>query len=198
MTSTTSATMTSSKTSTANVPLPATPAVAKFTDLENDAIKVTFTSIGRGDHGNRAEAAQGRQRRQRGAERAVALQYPRARGMAGRRTASFESKQIPDGVSFSTTLPNGLKWERTYTFGKNLESDTGMSGSLRVLSRKIARYFGPIGGEAADLYARCQRYADQHRRGGLDAARPIRSASVARCRSTIPPPNGRSNPRSRV
>src|SRR5450631_2064352 len=38
--------MTSATPATTKVPAAAIPAVAKFTDLENDAMKVTFTSIG--------------------------------------------------------------------------------------------------------------------------------------------------------
>ncbi|MGA9700531.1 YidC/Oxa1 family insertase periplasmic-domain containing protein, partial [Pseudomonas sp.] len=64
-------------------------------------------------------------------------------GWPGADTANFQVEEnLPNGVRFSCALPGGVKWERTYTFGKELETDTGMSGYLRVLFHKIARDLG--------------------------------------------------------
>jgi len=145
MTSTTSTTMASATPGSTKVQVPAAsapPVVAKFTDLQNDAMKVTFTSAGaaiteivllqhQADNGGNV----------------VLNEHSHSNilelgGWPGAGTASFDSQQIPNGVAFSTTLPNGLKWQRTFTFGKNLESDSGLGGFIRVTSRKVARYFG--------------------------------------------------------
>jgi YidC/Oxa1 family membrane protein insertase len=63
-------------------------------------------------------------------------------GWPGADTADFDSQEIPGGVVFSTTLANGVKWQRTYTLGKSTESDIGMSGFIRVLYRKVVRHLG--------------------------------------------------------
>lgn len=145
MSSTTSTTMKSATPAPTKTPVPAAPAVApvaKFTDLENDAMKVTFTSVGaaiteivlkqqKADNGGNVVL------NERSHSNILELG-----GWPGADTASFESQQIPNGVIYSTTLPNGVKWQRTYTFGKNLESDTGLGGFIRVTSRKVAHYFG--------------------------------------------------------
>ena len=134
--------MTSAAPSASQVPMPEAPSTAKFTDLENDAMKVTFTSVGaaiteivlkqhKADNGGNVVL------NEQSHSNILTLA-----GWPGADTASFDSQQIPNGVAFSTTLTNGVKWQRTYTFGKSLESDTGMSGFLRVLSHKIARHLG--------------------------------------------------------
>jgi YidC/Oxa1 family membrane protein insertase len=136
------ASMTSATPDATKVPVPAAPETAKFTDLENDAMKVTFTSVGaaiteivlkqhRADNGGNVVL------NEQSHSNILALA-----GWPGADEASFDSQAIPNGMAFSTTLPNGVKWQRTYTFGKSLESDTGMSGFLRVMFNKIARHLG--------------------------------------------------------
>lgn len=142
LTSTTSTTMKSATPAPTKAPAPAAQPIAKFTDLENDAMKVTFTSVGAAI----TEIVLKQQKADNGGN-VVLNEHSHSNvlelgGWPGADTASFESKPISDGVVFSTTLPNGVKWERTYTFGKNLESDAGLGGHIRVISRKIAHYFG--------------------------------------------------------
>ncbi len=136
----TSAMSTPTKTSAPGAPTAAP--VAKFTDLENDAMKVTFTSVGAAI----TEIVLKRHKADNGGNVVLNEQSHsnilELGGWPGADTVSFESQQIPNGLIFSTTLPDGLKWQRTYTFGKNLESDTGLGGFIRVTSRKVAQYFG--------------------------------------------------------
>jgi YidC/Oxa1 family membrane protein insertase len=63
-------------------------------------------------------------------------------GWPGADTADFQSENLPNGVRYSCDLPNGLKWQRTYTFGKSPERNDGVTGYLRVLFHTIARHLG--------------------------------------------------------
>ncbi len=123
-------------------PAPSAPIIEKLSVIENDAMKVTFTSAGaaitevelkehKADNGGHVVL------NEQSHSNILALT-----GWPGADTVNFQVQENPTGVSYSGDLPNGVKWERTYAFGKNLESDTGMSGFLRVLSHKIARHLG--------------------------------------------------------
>ncbi|MCE0524085.1 MAG: membrane protein insertase YidC [Methylacidiphilales bacterium] len=123
-------------------PAPSVPVVEKLTVIENDAIKVTFTSVGaaikevelklhKADNGGHVVLN----------EQAHANVLSLS-GWPGADTANFQVEEIPNGVRYSCDLPGGVKWVRTYTFGKNLERDSGMTGYLRVLFHKIARHLG--------------------------------------------------------
>jgi YidC/Oxa1 family membrane protein insertase len=52
------------------------------------------------------------------------------------------TQSSPYGITYTTNLPNGVKWDRTYAFGSNHETDIGLSGALRKFSRKIAAWMG--------------------------------------------------------
>ena len=123
-------------------PPPPVPVTEKFTVIENDAMKVTFSSLGaaiteielkqhRADNGGNIVL------NEQSHSNVLALS-----GWPGADTANFQDQTIPNGVSYSCDLPNGVKWQRTYAFGREQESDTGMSGYLRVLFNKIARHLG--------------------------------------------------------
>jgi len=123
-------------------PTPAAPVVEKLTVIENDAMKVTFTSVGaaitevelkrhKADNGGHVVL------NEQSHSNVLALS-----GWPGADTADFQEETISNGVSYSCDLPNGVKWVRTYAFGKSTESDAGMSGYLRVLFHKIARRLG--------------------------------------------------------
>jgi YidC/Oxa1 family membrane protein insertase len=123
-------------------PAPAAPVVEKLSVVENDAIKVTFTTIGaaikevelklhKADNGGNIVLNE--------QSRANILALS---GWPGADTANFQEENIPNGVSYSCDLPDGVKWVRTYTLGKYQEKDEGMTGYLRVLFHKIARHLG--------------------------------------------------------
>jgi YidC/Oxa1 family membrane protein insertase len=123
-------------------PTPSVPVVEKLTVIENDAMKVTFTSVGaaikevelkqhRADNGGHVVL------NEQSHSNVLALS-----GWPGADTANFQFQAVPDGVVYSCDLPDGVKWVRTYTFGKYQETQTGMSGYLRVLFHKIARHLG--------------------------------------------------------
>jgi YidC/Oxa1 family membrane protein insertase len=123
-------------------PTPPVPVVEKLTVLENDAMKVTFTSVGaaiteielkqhKADNGGHVVL------NEQSHSNVLALS-----GWQGADTANFAEDNIPNGARYSCDLPGGVKWRRTYTFGKNLERDAGMSGTLRVLFHKMARRLG--------------------------------------------------------
>src|SRR5277367_3447195 len=142
MAATTPATATSMTSATpAPVTPPGTPLppTATFTYLENDAIKVTFTSLGaaitevdlklhRADNGGNV----------------VLNEHSRSNVMAvtgwpGADQLNFDAQPNGDsGVTFTAQMPNGLKWQRIYAFGKATENDSGLTGMVRVMFRKIA------------------------------------------------------------
>jgi YidC/Oxa1 family membrane protein insertase len=129
-----------SSTTTPNQPPP--PIAEKLTVLENDAMKVTFTSVGaaiteielklhKADNGGNIVL------NEQAHSNVLTLS-----GWPGADTANFQEESIPNGMRYTCDLPNGVNWQRTYTFGKITEQDSGMSGYLRVLFHKIARHLG--------------------------------------------------------
>jgi YidC/Oxa1 family membrane protein insertase len=121
---------------------PPVPVVEKLTVIENDAMKVTFTNVGAAiteielmEH--KADSGGHVVLNEQSHSNVLALS-----GWPGADTASFQEDNIPNGVRYSCDLPGGVKWQRTYTFGKNPEKDAGMSGYLRVLFHKMARHLG--------------------------------------------------------
>jgi len=123
-------------------PTPPVPVVEKLTVIENDAMKVTFTSVGaaitevelkqhKADNGGHVVL------NEQSHSNVLALS-----GWPGADTANFQEDNLPNGVRYSCDLPGGVKWQRTYVFGKNPERDAGMSGTLRVLFHKMARRLG--------------------------------------------------------
>lgn len=124
-------------------PAPVAPVVETFTVLENDAIKVTFTSLGaaiteielkkhKADNGGNIIL------NEQSHSNVLALS-----GWPGADTANFQVQENPgDGVTYTCDLPGGVKWQRTYAFGKEQETESGMSGYLRELLDWIATEMG--------------------------------------------------------
>ena len=113
-----------------------------FTHLENDAMKVTFTSAGaaitdialkqhKADNGGPVIL------NERSHSNILSLG-----GWPGADTADFQSQEIPNGMSFTGALANGVKWQRTYTFGKPEENNSGMTGFIRSIFEWISTRLG--------------------------------------------------------
>jgi len=121
---------------------PSVPVVETLTVIENDAIKVTFTSVGAAIK----EVELKQQKADNGGHIVLNAESHSnvlaLTGWPGADTANFQSQTAPDGVVFSCDLPGGVKWVRTYAFGKYQESESGMSGFLRVFGHKMARHLG--------------------------------------------------------
>jgi YidC/Oxa1 family membrane protein insertase len=124
-------------------PAPVAPVIEKFTVIENEAMKVTFTSLGaaikevelkqhKADNGGNIVL------NEQSHSNVLALS-----GWPGADTADFQAQENPDeGVTYTCDLPGGLHWQRTYAFGKEQEAESGMSGYLRVLLDWIATELG--------------------------------------------------------
>jgi len=122
---------------------PAAPVVEKLTVIENDAMKVTFTSLSaaitevelkkhHADNGGNIIL------NEQSHSNVLALT-----GWPGADTANFQVQENGgQGVTYTSDLPNGLKWQRTYAFGKDQENDAGMSGYLRGLIEWVSVELG--------------------------------------------------------
>lgn len=98
---------------------PTAPINEQLTFLENDAIRVTFTS-----HGAAIKEIELKKHKQgdgnvvlneQSHENVMTLS-----GWPGADTASFQLKESsPTGLIYSSDLPNGVKWERAFTLGKD-------------------------------------------------------------------------------
>jgi len=161
------------------------PVAEKLTVLENDAIKVTFTSLGaaiteielklhKADNGGNIVL------NEQSHSNVLALT-----GWPGADAANFQDESIPNGVRFTCDLPNGVNWQRTYTFGKAPEKDTGMSGYLRVLFHKIARHLGQP--EVKPLVYTLDVNDTLTNKGAADVALPDYSLSVGRAEPIFDP-----------
>jgi YidC/Oxa1 family membrane protein insertase len=128
-----------SPTGTAEV---AAPITETFTVLENDAMKVTFTSKGAAI----TEIDLKQHKAENGGD-VILNEQSRSNvldlsGWQGADTVSFQAQNSADSITYSGALPNGVQWQRTYSFGKEVETDTGITGYLRVLSHQIAHRLG--------------------------------------------------------
>jgi len=110
--------------------------------LENDAVKITFTSLGaaikhvelklqKADNGGNIIL------NQQSRSNVMALS-----GWPGADTANFTAQQDADSITFTTTLPNGLQWQRKYAFGHEPDRYSGLGGFFRHISREIAHALG--------------------------------------------------------
>ena len=109
--------------------MPPRPVAEKLTVVENDAMKVTFTSVGaaiteielkqqKADNGGNIML------NEQSHTNVLALN-----GWPGADTASFTAQENPgQGVTYTAELPNGLKWQRTYAFRQEQPTNSGMSG----------------------------------------------------------------------
>ena len=126
-------------------PAPAAPApiAEKLTVIENDAMKVTFTTRSAAIteielKGQKADNGGNIILNEQSHSNVLALT-----GWPGIDTANFQVQENGgNGVTYTADLPNGVKWQRTYAFGKDLEKDEGLGGYLRVLFRKISTSLG--------------------------------------------------------
>ena len=161
-------------------PTPAPPPVEeKISTLENDALKVTFTSAGaaikevelklqKADNGGNVIL------NEQSRSNVLALS-----GWPGADTANFSTKEDLDhAITFTTALPGGVRWERTYVFGKAPERDSGLSGFLRVAFHKLARMMGQ--GEAKPEVYTLEVTDTLTNPGAADVTLPAYSLSVGR------------------
>jgi YidC/Oxa1 family membrane protein insertase len=117
--------------------------VEKLNVLENDAIKVTLTSVGAA-----IKTVELKQHRADDGGNIILNQQARSNvlalsGWPGADAANFQAKDnFSDGVRYSCDLPNGIEWQRTYTFGKSAEKDVGLSGDLREMMDWLAVKLG--------------------------------------------------------
>ena len=175
-------------------PTPPAPVVEKLTVIENDAMKVTFTSVGaaitevdlkehKADNGGLVVL------NEHAHSNVLTLN-----GWPGADTANFQEDDLPHGVRYSCDLPGGVKWVRTYAFGKSTESDAGMSGYLRVLFHKIARHLGQA--ETKPLVYTLDVSDTLTNTGATDVTLPAYSLSVGRAEPIYNPINEWSKGRS--
>jgi YidC/Oxa1 family membrane protein insertase len=119
------------------------PVIEKLSVIENDAIKVTFTSAGAAIaeielKGQKADNGGNIILNEQSHSNVLSLT-----GWPGVDTASFQVQENGgEGVAYTANLPNGVKWQRTYTFGKEKKNDAGMSGYLRKLFHWLAVKMG--------------------------------------------------------
>ena len=166
---------------TVNPALPAKPSAPveqKFSEIENDAMKVTFSSLGaaiteielkqhKADNGGHVVL------NEHSESNILALS-----GWPGADMANFQAQENPDGVVFTCTLPNGVTWQRTYAFGKDPDADSGMSGFLRLLFHKIARHLGQA--ETKPQVYRLDVSDTLANPGAMDVTLPAYSLSIGR------------------
>ncbi|MCE0496951.1 MAG: membrane protein insertase YidC [Methylacidiphilales bacterium] len=101
-------------------PAPAPVVPEQISYLENDVIKVKLTS-----HGAAIEEIELKQQKAHPSGNIVLNEKSNSNilalgGWTGADTAAFQvSEKLPGSVTYSTDLPNGLKWQRTYTLGAN-------------------------------------------------------------------------------
>lgn len=123
-------------------PTPVVPVEEKISVLENDAVKITLTSVGaaiknielkqyKADEGGNIIL------NQKARSNVLSLS-----GWPGADVVNFQVRDIPNGLEYTGNLPGGLKWERTYTFGQEQETHTGLGGYLRLAFHKIAHRLG--------------------------------------------------------
>jgi YidC/Oxa1 family membrane protein insertase len=124
-------------------PAPAATVAEKITVIENDAMKVTFTSLGAA-----ITEVELKQQKADGGGYIILNEHSHSnvmalRGWPGADSASFEAQvNGTDGVTFTTALAGGLTWQRTYAFGKEAANDAGLTGWIRVMFHSIAVKFG--------------------------------------------------------
>jgi YidC/Oxa1 family membrane protein insertase len=169
-------------------PVAPTPAEEKISTLENDALKVTFTSVGaaikdvelklhKADNGGNIIL------NEQSKSNVLALA-----GWPGADTANFSATEdLGNAITFSTDLPNGLRWQRKYTFGKETDHDSGLSGYLRVMFHKLAHRLGQAEVKP-EVYT--LDVTDTLTNGGsTDQTLPAYSLSVGRAQPLFLPPD---------
>jgi YidC/Oxa1 family membrane protein insertase len=114
-------------------PKPAASSVPeKLTVIENDAMKVTFTSLSAAIteielKGQKADNGGNVILNEHAHSNVLALT-----GWPGVDAANFQVQENGGtGVTYTADLPNGVTWQRTYAFGQDKEYDGGLGGYLR-------------------------------------------------------------------
>ena len=136
-------TTTPSASATAATPPPVQETIST---LENDAVKITFTSIGAA-----IKHVELKLQKADNGGNIILNQEARSNvmtlgGWPGADTASFAAQvDAGNSITFTTTLPNGLQWQRKYAFGQEPDRFSGLGGTLRrILARPSAtRSAGP-------------------------------------------------------
>jgi YidC/Oxa1 family membrane protein insertase len=120
------------------------PGVAeKLTVIENDAMRITFTSAGAA-----IKQVELKLHKADGGGNVMLNEHARTNvlalgGWPGADAVNFQVQEnLGNGLTYTGELPGGIQWQRTYAFGRERETDSGMSGYLRVLFHKIARRLG--------------------------------------------------------
>ena len=84
----------------------------------------------------------------------------------------------PTSITYTTSLPGGVKWDRTYAFAPEHDTDSGMSGFLRKLSRWIAKSLGKL--DTTSLNYNLNVTDTFTNPGAADVSLPAYSLSVGR------------------
>jgi YidC/Oxa1 family membrane protein insertase len=157
-----------------------------FTVIENDAMKVTFTSAGaaiteielkqhQADNGGNIIL------NEQAHSNVLALS-----GWTGADTANFQVQGNPgDGLTYTYDLPSGVKWQRTYSFGKEQAADAGLTGYLRGLLDWIAVELGQP--KAKPLVYTLDVADTLTNPGAADVALPAYTLSVGRAEPIYDP-----------
>jgi len=127
----------------ASAPKPSVPVVEQLSVLENDALKVTFTSYGAAI--KKIELKQHQEDKtgnvvlnEESHENVMQLS-----GWPGADAVSFQLKENqPNGLVYSGELSDGVKWERTYTLGQAQDLETGMGAKLKTLFQWLSKKLG--------------------------------------------------------
>jgi YidC/Oxa1 family membrane protein insertase len=96
------------------------PILEQLTLLENDSVRVTFTT-----HGAAIKEVELKKHKQDQTGNVVLNEQSHENvmdlsGWPGADTAGFQVKEVPpNGVVYSSNLPNGVQWERSYSLGKD-------------------------------------------------------------------------------
>ena len=119
------------------------PVQETISTLENDAVKITFTSVGAA-----IKHVELKLQKADNGGNIILNQQARSNvmtlgGWPGADTASFAAQvDAGNSITFTTTLPNGLQWQRKYAFGQEPDRYSGLGGFLRHISRKIGHMLG--------------------------------------------------------
>ena len=119
------------------------PVQETISTLENDAVKITFTSVGAA-----IKHVELKLQKADNGGNIILNQEARSNvmtlgGWPGADTASFAAQvDAGNSITFTTTLPNGLQWQRKYAFGQEPDRFSGLGGTLRRISRAIGHALG--------------------------------------------------------
>jgi len=132
-----------SGTNPASAGAPSVPVVEHLTVLENDAMKITFTSVGAAIKGIELKQHQVNKTGNIVLNEQARENVMQLSGWPGADAVTFQVKENqPDGMIFSGELPGGVKWERTYTLGQEQDLETGMGAKLKAAFQWLSKKMG--------------------------------------------------------